>query len=84
MKFQLNVVGPTGNDKIVNLCDTEEEMKLFTVEQLKTEITEQLDIDEDIRMVYGNKQLEESSLLISYGIQHLSTIHTVVKLPGGV
>ncbi|GLD53820.1 ubiquitin-60S ribosomal protein L40-like protein [Lates japonicus] len=84
MVFQLKVNGPRGEEKIIDLCNTEEQMKNITVMQLKKKIVRELVIIDDIRMVYGTEQLEEMSLLSSYGIQHLSTIHTLLVLPGGV
>lgn len=35
-------------------------------------------------MVYRSNELQESSLLTCYGIRHMSTVHTVLMLPGGV
>uniref|UniRef100_A0A8C4E8X3 Ubiquitin-like domain-containing protein n=1 Tax=Dicentrarchus labrax TaxID=13489 RepID=A0A8C4E8X3_DICLA len=84
MKIQVKVNGPRGEEKVIDLCDSEEQLKRFTVMQLKEKITKELVIGEDIRMVFRTEQLQESSLLLSYGIKHLSTIHTLLMLPGGI
>ncbi|KAK5858703.1 hypothetical protein PBY51_002824 [Eleginops maclovinus] len=84
MKIQLRVNGPRGDEKIVDLCQNEEDLKRITVLMLKERITRELKIGDDIRMVYRTKTLEESSLLLSYGVKHMSIIHTLLMLPGGM
>lgn len=37
----------------------------------------------DFRIVFRTEPMEESKVLSSFGIQHMSTIHTVLMLPGG-
>uniref|UniRef100_A0A3P8S744 Ubiquitin-like domain-containing protein n=1 Tax=Amphiprion percula TaxID=161767 RepID=A0A3P8S744_AMPPE len=82
-KIQLKVNGPRGEEKIIDLCDDEEQMKRITVLHLKKKIEHELRIIHDIRMVFRTQTLEESSLLSSYGIKHMSTIQTLLMLPGG-
>uniref|UniRef100_A0AAQ5XFP1 Ubiquitin-like domain-containing protein n=1 Tax=Amphiprion ocellaris TaxID=80972 RepID=A0AAQ5XFP1_AMPOC len=74
MAVQLKVNGPRGEEKIIDLCDDEEQMKRITVLHLKKKIEHELRIIHDIRMVFRTQTLEESSLLSSYGIKHMSTI----------
>uniref|UniRef100_A0AAQ5XQS0 Ubiquitin-like domain-containing protein n=1 Tax=Amphiprion ocellaris TaxID=80972 RepID=A0AAQ5XQS0_AMPOC len=83
MAVQLKVNGPRGEEKIIDLCDDEEQMKRITVLHLKKKIEHELRIIHDIRMVFRTQTLEESSLLSSYGIKHMSTIQTLLMLPGG-
>lgn len=41
--------------------------------------------NDGLRLVFGDQHLEEDQKTLSfYGIQHLSTILLVVKVPGGV
>lgn len=120
MVFQLTVHGPRGKEKVVDLCDSEEQLKRITVLHLKKKIVHELFLgeapfclvsiklpvqfsmrlyevpdvkirahnefcsDDDIRMVFRTETLEESSLLMSYGIKHLSNIYTLLMLPGGL
>ena len=39
---------------------------------------------EEMRIIFRTKPLEETSLVLSYGIKHMSTIQIVRKLPGGI
>ncbi|KAI4808355.1 hypothetical protein CgunFtcFv8_006318 [Champsocephalus gunnari] len=84
MTIQLRVSGPRGEEKVIDVCENEEDLKKITVKQLREKITRELEISADIRMVYRTEQLEESDLLLSYGIRHMSTIHTLLMLPGGI
>ncbi|KAJ0799409.1 putative Ubiquitin-like domain-containing protein [Helianthus annuus] len=34
------------------------------------------------RLIYGNKQLEDSHTLADYDVHHESTIHLVLRIPG--
>ncbi|KAF1380687.1 hypothetical protein PFLUV_G00166460 [Perca fluviatilis] len=83
MVVQLKVVSPRGEEKVIDLCENEEQMKGITVLHLEKKITEELKLDGDIRLVFQSKPLAESDLLISYGIRHMSTINTLLMLPGG-
>uniref|UniRef100_A0A8C7G4C7 Ubiquitin-like domain-containing protein n=1 Tax=Oncorhynchus kisutch TaxID=8019 RepID=A0A8C7G4C7_ONCKI len=38
---------------------------------------------ETLRLIFTNKQLEDSSVLSSYGIQNQSVIQLVMRVPGG-
>lgn len=42
MGIQLKVIGFTGKEKIIDLCDNEEQLKKITVKQLKEKIIEEL------------------------------------------
>uniref|UniRef100_A0A3B4WV30 Ubiquitin-like domain-containing protein n=1 Tax=Seriola lalandi dorsalis TaxID=1841481 RepID=A0A3B4WV30_SERLL len=79
----LKVNGPRGEEKIIDLCSTQEQLGKIEVGYLKKKIVEELHITGEFRMIFGIKKLEESDLLLSYGIRHMSTIHTVLMLPGG-
>uniref|UniRef100_A0A3Q3G2X3 Ubiquitin-like domain-containing protein n=1 Tax=Labrus bergylta TaxID=56723 RepID=A0A3Q3G2X3_9LABR len=81
MGIQVNVHGPRGEEKIIDLCDNIEQMKNITVEQLKRKIRNDLRISTS-HFIF-TETLEESTLVMAYGIRHLSTIHTLILLPGG-
>uniref|UniRef100_A0A672Z9V7 Ubiquitin-like domain-containing protein n=1 Tax=Sphaeramia orbicularis TaxID=375764 RepID=A0A672Z9V7_9TELE len=80
MGVQLNVTGPRGEEKIIDLCDSEDQMKRLTVMHLKKKIIKELGIGKVITFC----TLDESHLLTDYGIRHLSIIHTLLILPGGI
>lgn len=42
MGVQLRVNGPRGEEKVIHLCDNEEQMKLITVQHLKKKIEHEL------------------------------------------
>ncbi|TMS02294.1 hypothetical protein E3U43_007834 [Larimichthys crocea] len=84
MGIQLKVNGPKGEEIVMDLCDNTEEFKKITVKQLKKKIVRQFGISDEIRLVFRTEPLEDSSLLLSYGIRHMSTIHTLLMLPGGL
>ncbi|KAM8748285.1 uncharacterized protein AB9X84_016016 [Acanthopagrus schlegelii] len=85
MVFQLRVHDPTGVEKIIDLCDNEEQMKKMTVLQLKLIIKKTLMITGDnLQLVFGGQDLEDGSLLVSHNIKHMSAIQTAVQLPGGI
>uniref|UniRef100_A0A3Q3WW73 Ubiquitin-like domain-containing protein n=1 Tax=Mola mola TaxID=94237 RepID=A0A3Q3WW73_MOLML len=86
MVIQLQVNGPLGEIKIVDLCQSEQHLRKITVMQLKDKIAEQLIISMSAHtlFLFLTVQMDESSLLSTYRIQHMSTIHTVLMLPGGL
>ncbi|KAL0970194.1 hypothetical protein UPYG_G00238580 [Umbra pygmaea] len=86
--FQVSVVGLRGEKMIIDVSNTVEQMNSMTVLQLKKKISERLpgnvgDDLETLRLIFTNKQLEDSEVLSSYGIQHQSVIQMVMRVPGG-
>ncbi|XP_041842002.1 uncharacterized protein LOC121640354 isoform X2 [Melanotaenia boesemani] len=86
--YQVEVYGLRGENMMIDLCNTEEQMKQMTVLQLKEKVAQRLPEGtgiETLRLIFTDKMLDENSaLLATYGIQHLSVIHMVVKVPGGL
>ncbi|XP_040887044.1 NEDD8-like [Toxotes jaculatrix] len=86
--YQVMVHGFRGEKMVVDLCNTEEQMKSMTVLQLKEKIAKKLPEGagvEVIRLIFVDKELDEDTKLLSeYGIQHMSVIHMVVRVPGGL
>ncbi|XP_047242514.1 NEDD8 [Girardinichthys multiradiatus] len=86
--YQVVVHGVRGEKILIDLCNTEEQMKKMTVLQLKEKIAERLPQtagEDNLRLIFADKQLEgDNSLLSEYGIQQMSVIHLVIKVPGGL
>ncbi|XP_038126332.1 uncharacterized protein zgc:194655 [Cyprinodon tularosa] len=85
--YQVMLHGLRGEKINIDLCNTEEQMQKMTVRQLKEKIAEKLPETaglENVRLIFTDKQLEgDSSLLSEYGIQHMSVIQLVLRVPGG-
>ncbi|KAM3590077.1 uncharacterized protein V6R79_003291 [Siganus canaliculatus] len=85
--YKVVVNGLRGEEVIIDLCNTEEQMQEMTVLQLKEKIIQRVPGHDDVerlRLIFTDRMLgEDSTLLCSYGIQHKSMIHLVMKLPGG-
>uniref|UniRef100_A0A3B5QCX2 Ubiquitin-like domain-containing protein n=1 Tax=Xiphophorus maculatus TaxID=8083 RepID=A0A3B5QCX2_XIPMA len=85
--YKVVVRGFRGKTFNIDLCNTEEQMQRFTVGQLKEKIVEKFpDIagNEILRLIFLGKQLEgDSSLLSEYGVQDMSVIQLVLRVPGG-
>uniref|UniRef100_A0A3P9IWJ4 Ubiquitin-like domain-containing protein n=1 Tax=Oryzias latipes TaxID=8090 RepID=A0A3P9IWJ4_ORYLA len=71
---------------VIDLCNTEEQMQKMTVLQLKEKIAQRLpESVESLRLIFTDKMLEENSKpLFEYGIQHMSVVQMVVRVPGGL
>ncbi|XP_068164445.1 uncharacterized protein zgc:194655 [Antennarius striatus] len=86
--YQVIVYGLMGDKISVDLCNTQEEMSSLTVLQLKEKILNAETVLKgqlSLRLIFADKNLDDDKkLLSSYGIQHLSVIQVVVKLPGGL
>ncbi|MEQ2186057.1 hypothetical protein GOODEAATRI_024719 [Goodea atripinnis] len=86
--YQVMVHGLRGEKMMIDLCNTEEQMKKMTVLQLKEKIAERLPHtagEDNLRLIFTDKNLEgDNSLLSEYGIQHMSVIQLVIKVPGGL
>lgn len=41
--------------------------------------------EESLRLIFADKNLDDDSALLStFGVQHMSVIHLVLKVPGGL
>lgn len=68
----------------IDLCDTEEQFKDITVRDLKRRITERWEFKEDdMRLIFAGKQLEDGRQLSDCGVKHMSVIEFVQRLRGG-
>uniref|UniRef100_A0A672Z9X8 Ubiquitin-like domain-containing protein n=1 Tax=Sphaeramia orbicularis TaxID=375764 RepID=A0A672Z9X8_9TELE len=85
MVIQVRVIGPAKREILVDVCDNQEQMKKVTVLELRKKIIDRLGIsqDSDLRLVFTTETLEDCRLLVSCGIQHMSTVHTLLRQPGG-
>ncbi|XP_076016472.1 uncharacterized protein LOC143008543 [Genypterus blacodes] len=86
--YQVMVNGIRGEKMTIDLCNTEEQMASMTVLQLKEKIVERLpggDGPDTLRLLFTDKMLDgDSTLLSSYGIQSMSVLHMVLRVPGGL
>ncbi|KAM6894920.1 uncharacterized protein PEZ65_022511 [Lycodopsis pacificus] len=86
--YQVIVHGLRGEKMAIDLCNTDEQFKSMTVLQLKGKIAERLPEsagEEALRLIFTDKMLDGNEVLLSeFGIQHMSVIHMVVKVPGGL
>lgn len=85
--FQVLVTGFKGERMTIDLCNTEEQMKTMTVEQLRQKIAAKLPPNTDmdkIRLIFLDEHLDDDSRLLSdYGIRHLSVIQITIRVDGG-
>uniref|UniRef100_A0A3Q3MEE0 Ubiquitin-like domain-containing protein n=1 Tax=Mastacembelus armatus TaxID=205130 RepID=A0A3Q3MEE0_9TELE len=86
--YQVVVHGLRGEKMVIDLCNTEEQMQSMTVKQLKEKIAQRLPEstgEEALRLIFADKMLDgDSTLLSTYGIQQMSNIHMVMRVPGGL
>ncbi|XP_051800062.1 uncharacterized protein zgc:194655 isoform X2 [Acanthochromis polyacanthus] len=87
--YQVVVHGLRGEKMIIDLCNTEEQMKSMTVLQLKKKIFQKLPEGvgqsmEVIRLVYEAKPLDKDSAPLSeYGVKDGAVVQMVRKVNGG-
>uniref|UniRef100_A0A3P9D9P6 Ubiquitin-like domain-containing protein n=1 Tax=Maylandia zebra TaxID=106582 RepID=A0A3P9D9P6_9CICH len=86
--YQVVVHGLRGEKMMIDLCNTDEQFQSMTVKQLKEKISQRLPEtagEEALRLIFTDKMLDGSEIKLSeYGIQHMSVIHMVMKVPGGL
>uniref|UniRef100_A0A3Q4I8M2 NEDD8-like n=4 Tax=Pseudocrenilabrinae TaxID=318546 RepID=A0A3Q4I8M2_NEOBR len=87
--YQVVVHGLRGQKMMLDLCNTEEQFKSMTVKQLKEKLAQKLPETagktEALRLIFTDKMLDgDDTLLSEYGIQHMSVLHMVMKVPGGL
>ena len=77
-KMQIFVKTLTGKTITLDVEPTD------TVEVLKAKIENKEEIpSEELRLIFGGKQLEDGDELLSEGVEKESTIHVVLGLSGG-
>ena len=85
-KFSVNVQGFKDRVFVIPVADTIETFIVTKVSELKQTMHSmhpELGGTEYIRLLFGGKQLESSSTLTHYGIQHNSLLTLVTRVPGG-
>lgn len=86
--FQVLVTGFKGEKMTIDLCNTEEQMKTMTVEQLRHKIAAKLPTSTDmdnIRLIFADEHLDDDTKLLSdYGVQHMSVIQITIRVDGGL
>ncbi|XP_075948761.1 uncharacterized protein LOC142950945 isoform X6 [Anarhichas minor] len=87
MVVQVLIRGLRGTMMTMDLCDTVEQFMSITVLQLKEKIIERLDdivLREDQLILMSSAcRLKDDRFLSDCGIQNMSTIDVVLRLPGG-
>uniref|UniRef100_A0A8C6M743 Ubiquitin-like domain-containing protein n=1 Tax=Nothobranchius furzeri TaxID=105023 RepID=A0A8C6M743_NOTFU len=72
---------------LIDLCNTEEQMKEITMCQLKEKLAGKLPHagHENMRLIFTDKHLgQDTTAMSECGVQHLSVIQLVINLPGGL
>ncbi|KAG8006107.1 Ubiquitin-60S ribosomal protein L40 [Nibea albiflora] len=76
--------GLSGDIFEINLCDTEDQFKNITVEELRRRIAEREGIpDDQTLLIFNGTHLKDGRRLSDCGVEHESTIHVTVRLRGG-
>ncbi|CAN9509613.1 unnamed protein product [Ophioblennius macclurei] len=88
MKYHVKVYGLRSEGLLIDLCDTEEQMKSMTVWQLKEKIFQRLPEyrhdGDHLKMLFRGEVLDEDEKPLSeYGVQHKSAIHVILRVPEG-
>ncbi|XP_030018515.1 ubiquilin-4-like [Sphaeramia orbicularis] len=82
--YQVMVIRPDRRSTLMDVCDNEEQMKKVTVLELRKKICDRLGKNpDDLTLIFTGQVLEDGRTLSSYGIQHMSTIHVLIRQPGG-
>ena len=84
--IQVNVQGISGDKFTVDVGDDENEFKKVSVLELKRRIISKKGLDtkpEQLRLIFGGKQLDDEKLLVDYGVTHKSLIMSVIRVIGG-
>ncbi|XP_059210748.1 uncharacterized protein zgc:194655 [Centropristis striata] len=86
--YQVVVNGLRGEKVVVDLCNTDEQFQSMKVQQLIDKVSEKLPQsagEEGMALIFTDKRLDEKTKLLSeYGIQHMSVLLMVIKVPGGL
>lgn len=84
MVIQVHVCLLDSTSRLIDVCNDEEMLSRITVQQLTVRIVQLTQQAGDIRLVFGSQYLDEGQVLSHYGIKHMSTLHAVIRMPGGV
>lgn len=83
--FAVFVQGIEATFTVVTVATNEADFKTTTIKQLKTKIVAlrpELGVD-TLRLLFAGKQLEDNNTLDFYKIRGKSTLHLVIRMPGG-
>ncbi|XP_006630361.1 uncharacterized protein [Lepisosteus oculatus] len=85
--YQVIVVGIKGEKKAIDVGHSEEEMNNLSILEFKKRIFEKIPGNsgnpDELRLIYTDKNLEDSGKFSDYQIKDRSHIFVVLKLPGG-
>ncbi|MBN3295239.1 uncharacterized protein LOC136771638 [Amia ocellicauda] len=84
--YQVIVVGIRGDKKTVDVGQSEEEMNSLTILEFKKKLIGKMLLNADpdeLRLIFADRQMEDSDKFSDHHIKDKSTIFVVLKLPGG-
>ncbi|XP_041122784.1 polyubiquitin [Polyodon spathula] len=86
--YQIYVIGVEGKKMTVDVGKSEQALNDMTVPMFKKLLLQNLPGDsqraEDLRLLFGSKQLEDSDKFSTHEIKDKSTLLLVLRLPGGL
>ncbi|KAK1159192.1 polyubiquitin-like [Acipenser oxyrinchus oxyrinchus] len=84
--YQIYVIGVEGKRMTIDVGESEEALNDMTVLAFKKLLLQKLpgsESAEDIRLLFGSKQLEDTDKFSAHEIKDKSTVVMVLRLPGG-
>lgn len=87
MIFELFIHGISSEKCRLDFGTDEDKFKNMTIKEVKEKIIKEQALalqTENIRLIFGGKQLEDSETISSYDIINKSTLMSVTRVPGGL
>lgn len=84
--YQIYVIGMEGTKMTIDVGESEEALNDMTVLVFKKILLQKLpgsQSAEDLRLLFGSKQLEDTDKFSAHEIKDKSTVLMVLRLPGG-
>ncbi|KAK7117961.1 hypothetical protein R3I94_023245 [Phoxinus phoxinus] len=86
MAFQVRVRKNKNTIEVLSVASSSEEFEKFTIGKLKEKalsLFPGVDDPEDLRVIFGQNELEDDQTFESCNIEHLSLLVVVLRMPGG-
>ena len=87
MIYEIYIYGISNEKSRLQFGIDEDKFKNMTIKQVKLKIIKEQSLalqTENIRLIFGGKQLEDSETIRSYDIINKSTLMSVTRVPGGL
>lgn len=85
--YHVTVIGMQGERKVIDVSSSEEEFNNTTVAEFKKKLAEKLPQEASdpsaLRLLYTNKQLNDTDKFSDHGIKEKAIICIILRLPGG-